>query len=571
MIVALSGCNGRKTTTQLEVISKIADTNPDSALIALTQYESQKTDWSKGNRMHFELVKMKAQNKSGIKIASDSILNDLVPYFDRNGTSNERMLAYYLLGRFHANIGEAPQAIQTYYDAIEKADTLDSECDYSTMAAIYGQMSTIYHQQFLPQEEIKALRQYCKYIKKLQNEEEYIVAKSQLIRPYYLLGEKDSVLQIIDASYQALRKMGKAKRAAGLLLPSIYIHVERNELSKAKQIIDIVENESGLFDKYGNIAAGREHYYATKGFYELAISNHDSAESLFRKSIKAGHLSDGYRGLLSIYIHKNMPDSIIHFSQLYENAQDSLHNQMQIDATHRVTALYNYSRSQKEMKQEAQKARTARSWIVGILASVLLGLTIIFQVYRKYKKKKQREIERLATALNSAKKEYQDIQEELWRLKNEDYKSLIAEKELKGKELKLTIGKLADAIGSSAAPDCLSDFEDSKIVEVFRKKKDFRLDNPIPNKAEWRALEVQFSKDMPATYKMLAKDKRLSPLELHVCMLLILDFEDSSIINLTGSMPQTITTAKSRANRKIFNEKGAQTLKAGLLQTVKTT
>ena len=149
-------------------------------------------------------------------------------------------------------------------------------------------------------------------------------------------------------------------------------------------------------------------------------------------------------------------------------------------------------------------------------------------------------------------------------------KKLIDEKEMKGKELKQAIEELAGATGLPSAIDNLSDFENSTIVEAFRKKKDFRSDNPVPNKAEWRALEVQFSRDMPYAYKVLAKEKRLSPLEFHVCMLLILDFEDRSIVNLTDSIPQTVTTAKSRANKKIFNEKGAQTLKAGLLQLMKT-
>lgn len=570
VIAALFGCNGRKMTNQLEAISQMADVNPDSALTALAKYEGEKQEWSKGDRMHFELIKMKSLNKSGVKIKSDSILHDVVTYFDGNGTPNEQMLAYYLLGRFYTNTGEAPQALQTYYDAIDKADTLDSKCDYGTLAAIYGQMATIFHQQDLPNDEINAVRHYIKYIEKLGNETESIVARSQLIRPYYLLGEKDTVLQIIQNTYQRLTELGEIKRAAGLLLPSIYIYIERNEQQKAKQMIDVAEKESGLFDNQGNIARGREHYYVTKGFYELAVNRLDSAEYYFRKAIKYGYLSEGYKGLLSVYRQKNVPDSIIHFSFLYENAQDSLHNQMQIDATHRMSSLYNYSRSQKVAEQEAQKARNARLWIVGILISVAFGGILFFYVYRDYKRKKQEEIEKLAISLESAKKEYQNIQIELRQLEDKNYERLIAEKEQKGKELKQTIEELAGVTGLPSEIDNLSDFENSKIVEVFRKKKDFRSDNPIPNKTEWRALEIQFSKDMPSTYKILAKDKKLSPLELHVCMLLILNFEDSSIVNLTDSISQTVTTAKSRANKKIFNEKGAQTLKAGLLQLIKT-
>lgn len=570
VIAALFGCNGRKMTNQLEAISQMADVNPDSALTALAKYEGEKQEWSKGDRMYFELVKMKSQNKSGVKIKSDSILHDVVSYYDGNGTPNEQMLAYYLLGRFYTNTGEAPQALQTYYDAIDKADTLDSKCDYGTLAAIYGQMATIFHQQVLPNDEINAVRLYIKYIEKLGNETESIVARSQLIRPYYLLGEKDTVLQIIQNTYQRLTELGEIKRAAGLLPSAIYINTERHLLSKAEKEITVFEHESGLFDNQGNIARGREHYYVTKGFYELAVNRLDSAEYNFRKAIKYGYLSDGYKGLLSVYRQKNVPDSIIHFSFLYENAQDSLHNQMQIDATHRMSSLYNYSRSQKVAEQEAQKARNARLWIVGILISVAFGGILFFYVSRDYKRKKQEEIEKLVILLESAKKEYQNIQIELRQLEDKNYERLIAEKEQKGKELKQTIEELAGVTGLPSEIDNLSDFENSKIVEAFRKKKDFRSDNPIPNKTEWRALEIQFSKDMPSTYKILAKDKKLSPLELHVCMLLILNFEDSSIVNLTDSISQTVTTAKSRANKKIFNEKGAQTLKAGLLQLIKT-
>ena len=569
LIATMLSCNSREMRFQLEAISNLADDNPDSALTLLGNYEHEKTNWSERDRMYFELVKMKAQNKIGMDIKSDSILNDVIKFFGTNGTSNEQMLTYYLLGMFHANIGEAPQAIQAYYDAIEKADTLSANCDYGTLAAIYGQMALIYHQQYSPHEEIRALKHYIHYMNKLHNKVDYIVAKSQLIRPYYLLGEKDTVLQIIDSAYKELKQLGEGRRAARLLIPTIYTYVERNELHKAQQTIAIVENESGLFDDQGNIAEGREHYYVSKGFYELAVNNLNHAEFLFRKSINAGFTSDGYKGLLSVYRRKNIPDSIMHFSLLYENAQDSLHNQMQIESTHKMSALYNYNRSQKEALQAEQKARNIRLWLVGILAIILLGLISAFKFYRDYRKKKQEEIRKMITALDTAKKEYQNIQEELQQLKEKDYNKLIVEKEIRSQELKRYLDNYINIQESSLIPDNLTDFEKCKIVNEFSRKTKSGFFKEIPSKAEWRLLEEQFSKHMPVTYNTLAKEKKLSPLELHVCILLILDFTDSSIVYLTGSISQTITNAKSRANKKVFNEKGAQTLKASLLKITK--
>ena len=578
VIAALSGCKGRKMTNQLEAISQMADVNPDSALTALAKYEGEKQEWSKGDRMYFELVKMKSQNKSGVKIKSDSILHDVVTYFDGNGTPNEKMLAYYLLGRFYTNTGEAPQALQTYYDAIDKADTLDSKCDYGTLAAIYGQMATIFHQQDLPNDEINAVRHYIKYIEKLGNETESIVARSQLIRPYYLLGEKDTVLQIIQNTYQRLTELGEIKRAAGLLLPSIYIYIERNEQQKAKQMIDVAEKESGLFDNQGNIARGREHYYVTKGFYELAVNRLDSAEYNFRKAIKYGYLSDGYKGLLSIYREKQNIDSVNYFSRQYEAAQDSLHNKMQTNAIHQMSALYNYSRSQKEAEQEKEKAQD-RLYLLSIISFatiiLLMAVIVVAWLYRKNQKEKKARIAELEETLNSARLQRNTILEELRILKEKDYESIIAIKEKQEQELTKRIeileaentkNKNTDAINRI---DQLDNFLDSAIAQQFVKKATDKSERIKPTESEWNLLTSQFSKDIPVTYKSFGQGKPLSQLEQRICILLILDIPEKVISLMTDSYASTISNAKARANEKLYGKKDAHSLRNNLINGLK--
>jgi len=565
----LIACNGGEMRTELQNIDEIIETGPDVALTLLDKYDQKKGGWSKADRMRYELIRTKALYKTGVKVQSDSAISEIVNYFEHNGNSNERVLAQYLLGKTYSMMGEAPQALQAYYDAIEVADTLKSDCNFNTLVSVYGQMANIFHQQNLPHDEIWALNHYVECIKHLGDSIESAVAQSQLIRPYYLLGEKDTVLQIIHDSYRKLCQLGEPKRAAGLLPSAIYIYTERGQLNDAHRLMTDFENNSGLFDEKGEITKGREHYYYTKGIYELAAGKVDSAELYFRKVIRHGYLSDGYKGLLSVYRHKNALDSIIRFSILYENAQDSLHNKMQIDATHRMSAMYDYSRTQKELEEENHKTRTARMWIGVILFLVGLSVILATHVYKKIQRNKREQINKLDKALVKAKDEYTTLQNELQRLRNEDYVSLIAEKEQKIQELRQTIASLTDGNDLPSSVDDLEKFENSKIVAVFNKKKDFKSDNPIPNKAEWRALEIQFSKDMPTYYKILAKEKKLSPLELHTCILLILEFEDGAIAHLANAIPQTITTAKSRANWKIFNEKGAQTLKFELQRLIR--
>jgi tetratricopeptide (TPR) repeat protein len=59
-----------------------------------------------------------------------------VDFFDSHGTSNDQLLAYYLLGRSYHERGEAPMALKYYQQAIECADTTSSDCDYAQLCRV---------------------------------------------------------------------------------------------------------------------------------------------------------------------------------------------------------------------------------------------------------------------------------------------------------------------------------------------------------------------------------------------------------------------------------------------------
>lgn len=568
VVLMFSACDFRRMTEQLDTISKISDTNADSACSLLKKYESEVPNWGKGDRMHYELIKMKIANKQDVVFTSDSLIKQIVDYYKDHGSPNEQMLAYYLLGRVYYHMGEAPQALQAYYDALEKADTTRADCDIWGIAVVYSQMSEIFHQQNLPNDEIWALKNYCKYTKIVKTPTDYAIAKSFFVAPYFLLEKNDTVLHIIKTYNEELQQLGDTGMAVRLNPTAIYVYTKRKQLDKAEQLIRSFEEKSGLFDEKGNIDKEYRFYYYIKGYYELAANNIDSAEYYFREAIKYGYAYDSYNGMIAIYREKRNVDSIAHYSLLMDNGIDSVRKQIRIDAIHRMASLYNYSRNQKIAEQESQKAHNAQVIIILILSLGVFGSLFVFQLYYSYKRKKQNEIDKLGYALSSAKREYQNIQDELQKLKNSNVERLIEEKERKGKELKQTIESIASEGKMSAATNGLEEFAKSEIVGEFVAKKSFCADSKKPTKAEWKALETQFRKDMPMAYNMLANEKKLSPLELHVCILLILDFEDGIIASITESLPQTVSNAKARANKKIFNESGAQSFKNRLMQLI---
>lgn len=573
-------CSGRRMTAQLDTISQLADRSADSALALLEQYEREKPNWSEDDRMYFELIKLKAQNKAGATFTSDSIIKEVVKYFKDHGTANERMLAYYLQGRVNADMNEAPQALQAYYDAIESADTTSSDCDYQVLIPVYGQMSTLFHQQNLPHDEIWALQHYIDYIRRYNSAKEYVIEKRHMISPYYMLGKKDTVLSIINDSYRTLREMGENQEAAEALVVSISIYIERNQLDKARKIMNIFEKESGLFDDKGNIAKGREHYYDTKGLYELSVHNLDSAEYYFRKEIKYGYRYDGYRGLLNVYRARNVSDSIVHYSLLFETALDSLHNNMEIDAIQRMSSLYNYNRSQKQAEDErlkAQKAMGILNRIILVTVILLFAVIGICWLYRKNKKEKQKKITELENALKDTKDQRALVQEELRKLKAKDYVGIIAEKEKQEAELTKRIKQLQAENNqykkspNSYQKDDVDGFLRCDTANLFIRKAAHKTERLMPNEAEWKLLLSEFSKYAPNSIQRFSTNntKPLSELEQHVCLLLILGIPEKVISIMVNSAPTTISNAKARANEKLYGQKQASTLKSNLFKALK--
>ena len=504
-------------------------------------------------------------------------VDSLVNYFDRHGNANERMMVHYLKGRVHHDMGEAPIALECYQQATEMADTTEKECDFHTLAAIYGQMASLFHSQYLPNNEMNAIIMAEHYAWKNKDTISAIKAYELRIRPYFLKDETDSMAFVMTKVREKYLQLGERKKAAQAIYSLVNILLDRNQIKEAKKYLDIYEKESGNFDINGNIIYGGIYYY-DKGRYLLAIGQIDSARLYFNKALEQGLFEAGYKGLLSVYKAKHIPDSIAKYAELFANANDSsyLHvNQQQIE---QIRANFNFSRSQKEAEKEKDKATRARVMlgVFVLFTFVLIGIIcIIIWLNRRKQQKKRENILKLEKDLGDAQLARWEVQEELEKLKSNDFESVIAAKEKKEAELTRAIKRLQNENNiykkkdSVKERDCLEDFRNSKIAQLFIRRATGKFEIPRPTDAEWSMLMSQFSKDIPVTFKSFGEGKPLSQLEQRICVLLILDISEKTISIMTDSVPSTVSNAKARASEKLFGKKAAQSLKTNLFHALK--
>ena len=339
----------------------------DSAYLWLCKADSAIADQSKKTQMRHLMLKAEAENKLFLQMPSDTLFQEVVDYYDQHGTPNQQLKAHYLLGCIYRDMKEAPQAIQCYYDAVEKADTLSDDCDYNTLFRVYSQMSFILDSQIMPDEEIDALKKFGKYALKAGYVYEYIRSIEFMSKAYNLKRDTAMVLSTEQRAHDLYLKHDMPKAAASAYMLSMHMYINRGEYTKVKHLMDVLENESGLFNEQGEIEPGREHYYHCKGLYYLGINQLDSAEYYFKKQLPYGYSFDGYRGLMEVCHRRGDAASILTYYKQYEASFDTLVTNIHEEATRQVVGMYNYTRNQAIAKKKQQEADRNRAIIYMII------------------------------------------------------------------------------------------------------------------------------------------------------------------------------------------------------------
>ena len=560
LAVLLSGCTGTSRQPQLVAVDSILKSRPDSSLKQLKRMDVPQ---SRADRMYYYLLLADAANKCYDTLPSDSILQEVADFYDTHGTPNERLRAHYLLGCVYRDLGEAPQALDCYHDAVECADTAAKNCDFRTLMSVYGQMAELFHQQNLPQDEMWAREQSCRYCLAYGDTIGYIRSQELKAKIYATIGDTTRIIQTILKTHRLYKEQGNEQLAVGGYATLAYIHLNRNQINEAKKLLNDYEKHSGIIDKDGVISKGREGYFYIKGSYYIKINQLDSAEHYMRKLLVRGDETNAYRGLLTIYQQKKNTDSIIKYAHLYEDAVDTLNNRKRTEVVGQMSAMYNYQRFQLIADKEARKAERAKHISLIILLCSFFLIVILTYIYLRLRKKKNERIMRLSHEYRQSIYDYNKMSAELERIKEKDT-TLLNDKQIEVDSLREKVASFQKKLQAANTSQQLTDFKDSNIVALFQSKSTGSLKVTRPTDVEWNRLIRQFSRSVPSLYTALGRDVLLSPAELRLCILLLLGFKIGDVAILLNTSAQSITNIRYKANQKLFNESTATTLEKNL-------
>lgn len=562
IFMSLSSCSNRKYEQTITRADNLMELSQDSARSALAILDSIRPDLSKmgkSTQMRYQLVYAKGMNKGYVDFTTDSLMKEIVDYYDNHGTCQQQMLAHYLLGCVYRDLGDSPAALSCYNDAVEKADTASKDCDYKLLTRVYEQEGALFLSQSMPQNALSAYQKAEKYAWIAKDTLSAVLSYEHLGNIYEYMDNKNKVIEVYENASRRYRQYGYPVQAARALGGAIQALILTKQYAKAKKYMDVFEAESGYFQKdscYSYI--NYSHYYYLKGLYCLE-SHSDSAKYWFTKSQECAKTNNNksfsaYAWYLYYIKHQQM-DSVAKYSEQAFAYNDSANLDMERDLMQKMQAIYDYDRWKNVAHNEEVKATRANlTLLVSILVSVsviIIGI-LAFLVYRKKRKLELQEKEEQENMIRQ--QIYYTKQElELLRTVNErKIADVIKEKEQTINKLKDDLKDIRDKYSNSSLSDVDILLKESSI---YKRIKYLELHpKEIMRENDWIELEETIEQLIPSFIPLLKN--RLNVIAYRICLLVKLEISTSSIAILLGLSSSAISKYRKVMLEKLCGRSG---------------
>lgn len=572
-LVSTTSCHrSEHTEQQLFMMDTLSDENPDTVLTMLDCMDFNAM--SKSERMHAELLRGKAMNKAYVNFTTDSVMLEVVDWYERHGNANQKMLAYYVLGCAYRDLEDALSALKHLNLAVDAVDENDEDCDLHTLMRVYSQMGGLYqrvaafeNERIADSNAERLAWQICDTLSALR------LMRLRASTLYDALQQSEA-LMILDSIVQFCNEHGLPEQTKNIYPMRIKYHIQTNNASCADSLLRVYESKMGIRPSTRDEDIVDITHFYRKGLYYNLVEQPDSAIQMFKRLLKliknrplytvdSHDLREGsYQGLLEAYSLKHQPDSVIKYANLYCQWNDSSTRAKSSEHLLRYQSLYNYTKIQEQALKAEQKASHLRvTMILLVVISIAIAI-IVWSIYQKrLKKERQKQI--------ATNKEYQLLLHELEKSADElllvktDSERFQREKESEIQKLQTALAMYQD---NEQSVEQWSDERAIFACDIAKRLHSLSSHAQKATPNELNCLLVTAQNAFPKFYANITDaSKGLSHTEIIISILIRFRFIPSEISLLLGLSSQRITNLKSSVNQKLFGTQGAKTLDSHLM------
>lgn len=549
------GCH-RQTTfpPALQQAARLSDTHPDSASTLLRSLSDSLTEAPEEIRMYYHLLCIKVADKLYLPPASDSLINQVVAFYEAHPDPVLLPQAYYCQGSTYRDLHNAPRAIQCYRAA---ATVGQHGPNKALMSKIYGQMAILFAYQGLHRESLEAARQEYAYADTACHFRAMAFACRDMARIYHLWGQPDRAVSAYRKGYFLALRHCDSFATYPILSEWGGVYYEQNRPDSARLLLQEVLRH-----------APRPNAYQMMGALCLQDGQPDSAEYYLQKVFHQGtvyHQAAAYHTLSQVAAYrKDYPQAYRHALKSNQ-LQGSIRSGLKTEEVAKAYALYDYRLTEQEnlrLKEETARQQNRAIVMFCLLLVTLIAGSSLYLHIRKKRKEAGEQAQRLIL-----------IQEDRYRHARETLQKQEEEIKILNERIHST-GLQNDVLQRAQAEEQKADLERSNCrlhrsleeqelqIALFRQsdiclKFHRTTDSHLLTEADWQTLQDSIDKAYSGfTRRLLVLHPNLSGLELRICHLIKTGIPVSQIAQLLNRTPSAITAARTRMHKKLTGKEG---------------
>jgi len=536
---------------ELSKAESLLDKHPDRAMHILHALNKNKVKKDEAVRMNYYLLLYQAEDRCEIDHTSDSIMLDVVHYYEKNKYGDRLMRAYYQLGRVYDDMQDSPEALKYYHKAIDLSSTSKS---YSTIGRIYSQIGNVCGAQGIFDEEISADKKAYEYYLTAKDSSMIACALRDLCFAYFDLNKIDKASTCFRQAYSIALKIKNQQKENDIISSYIDELLELNRYKEAYHYLLQIKNVTDT-NTIANIYSAWTTYYQQTGHNDSAVYYGNKALSIGSIYVK---YEATYRLFQAMSKRGNYKKAVYYVNQ-HLNYGDSIRDLNSTAEVKKIQSLYNYNHFMRG-RNELIMENKAKEQIIYII--IIGGLIVAFSGFvfvHKQKKAKDDElaqkqhlldIERMKTKndkdlLSKNKSIISDLQKQLNEALLDAEKTKIEEQKsrLENDNLRLEQRQKAE--------------KEFKVSEIYQYVHSCDEESLKLNDADWDEIKKWLDSVYDDfTMKLYLFWPKLNPTEYHLCCLIKMNVSVKRIAIIEAKESNTISSARSRLYTKYTGKKG---------------
>ncbi len=525
---------------------------------------------STGDRHFYDLLTIKANDKNYNTHTSDSLILDVISYYEHHKDDPYYPEALYYGGRVYSDLGDYPTSLKYFHRALDELD--DDNKHLALKGHVLSQTGRLLNKMRMYKDAAQCIQQSLTVSGILKDTLNLMYDAMLLGHNYQDMGILGEDRKWYGLSRQYAKKLNSPDTSeCDLFFARSYLMVGMLD-SAYKKIQGIPDKVSDDFRNWA-LAVSAQIYQqlnlpdsATK-YANLLIQSSDP----LNKRI-------GYEVLFSPDIRKKLnADSLINYLEEYHNLLQRIMNGHEPQLEAEQQAHYNYALHERSAQKSGAISAGLRRAIVIIISCVLIGVIVILSILRKRKKDYVRLKSRLAdlerlqqltlnksevtdmdstSPENNASLEKSDsaknLNKEEWR-KRKSREELMKEIGIRLEEIKLRAGKVSKSGKTYQVPETIL------TSSIYTTLREFITENrPLfENNELWKELESIVLGASPyfSYHLQLLLGSPVKEQFYHMALLIKCGFTPTEIAILIGRDKATVTYRRNMIGKMIFDDK----------------